>query len=100
MEIEVSEQTWQPIETAPKDGTVFIGKNIDTGNEYETWYQKLKPLTETEGFMAELLLADDAGCWWANRKGEVSSFNFHVWRPNATVTGWPDTKLGDSTNDR
>jgi hypothetical protein len=76
---------WQNINSAPRDGTHFIGKNIFNGYELETWYEEKKPTLpfkiKPDLDIAKVLLAESSGKWWAFYRGkEIISFDFHVWR--------------------
>ena len=51
---------WQPIETAPRDGTLILAA-APNGNVHPVWW--------------------DDGCWVMSGGSEISQFYFTAWRP-------------------
>lgn len=75
---------WKPRSSAPRDGTVILGRNRSTGNCYETWFDDTRVVDPDARFLAELLAGrnkKEVGKWWCARRNGTTCFIFHEWKP-------------------
>lgn len=73
---------WQTMDTAPKDGTRFLGAVVGTGNVYETWYDPKWYV----GTREEDRKLETAWVWWCQDDRDpnrVTSLMPTHWRPKS-----------------
>lgn len=68
---------WQPLSTAPRDGTEFTAGNADTGSVYTTCFYPCWG-TQREAEKGDL---SQAISWWTRDGDSIFSFRPTHWRP-------------------
>ena len=76
---------WQPIETAPKDGTIILAKRSYSENGIKVYYDdpewydligRIDPYLRAEGF-----IADDEWCGFYDLNGQGPWLHITHWMP-------------------